>query len=94
MKGDTQMKLFRDAQITDPKDPLYPLLAKYNVKINRSNSSDAVYVYRKPRGFRLRIGHYIPTGQKHLRNFSENYETSKVSPKIVEEQIKKYLNRF
>lgn len=36
-----------DKLITDPNDELYDLQAKYNVKINRSCSSDAVYIFQK-----------------------------------------------
>ena len=88
------MKHIIDAQITDPNDPLYPLLEIYNVKINRSNSSDAVYIWRKTNGFKLRIGHHIPYGQKHIQNFAINEETSKVTKEIVEKMIKKYINQF
>lgn len=37
--------ILKDAIIIDPKDELYDLQKKYNVKINRSNSSEAVYIF-------------------------------------------------
>lgn len=78
----------------DANDPLYSLETKYNVKISRSQSSDAVYITRKTDGFRLRVGHPIPKTQKHIRNFSENYVVQKVKYEDVEKAIKHYLHRF
>lgn len=79
----------------DADDPLYSLETKYNVKISRSQSSDAVYITRKTNGFRLRIGHPISRNQNHLQNFAINEEIrGRVTKDIVEVAIKKYLHRF
>ena len=86
------MKL-NDAIITDPKDELYDLQKKYNVKISRSNSSDAVYIWRNP-NYKIRVGHYIDKNQKHIRNFQENIIKKNVSKIVVENVIKKFFKKF
>ena len=82
-----------DAIITDPKDELFDLQEKYNVKISRSNSSDAVYVFRN-RDDIIRIGHSIPKGKSHIWNFNKDKSvfTDKVTKQLVEETIKKNFN--
>lgn len=86
--------LIIDKIITDPNDELYDLQAKYNVRINRSQSSNTVYIFRTQSGFRIRIGHPIAKNQEHIRNFSKNIISNDVSKKFVEEQITKYLSKF
>lgn len=82
-----------DAIITDPKDELFDLQEKYNVKISRSNSSDAVYIFRN-RDDIIRIGHFIPKGKYHIWNFNKDKSvfTDKVTKQLVEETIKKNFN--
>lgn len=88
------MKQITDAIITNPNDELYDLQTKYNVKISRSNASDAVYIFRK-RSYIVRVGHPIPRTQKHLMNFRKNKEVhGKVTKDVVETVIKMYLNNF
>lgn len=88
------MKQITDAIITNPNDELYDLQAKYNVKISRSNQSDAVYIFRR-KAYRIRVGHPISRAQKHLHNFIENEEVrGKVTKDVVETVIKMYLNKF
>lgn len=82
--------IYKDAIITDPSDELYDLQNKYNVKISRSGSSNAVYVFRT-KNYRIRIGHYIPPTQNHIYNFRENIIKKKVDKKVVEEVIKKFF---
>ena len=84
-----------DAIIKDPSDPLYELQQKYNVKISRSNQSDAVYIFRKRAHYLLRIGHPISRNQSHLKNFDENIPIKgKVTKDIIEEEIKRRLSKF
>ena len=73
----------KDAIITNPNDELYSLQQKYNVKISRSNSSDAVYIFRN-RNFIIRIGHPISKNQVHIMNFSKNFIVKNVNKSIVE----------
>jgi len=82
-----------DAQITDPNDELYDLQSKYDVKISRSNSSNAVYIFRKP-SKKARIGHYINPNSEHLKNFFINFIRKKVDYHTVEECIKKIINEL
>lgn len=79
----------KDAIIIDKKDELYDLQKKYNVKINRSNSSDTVYIFRN---YIIRVGHPISKNQKHIMNFEENITTKKVDKEIVEKVIKRFFN--
>lgn len=88
------MEYIIDELITNKSDELYDLQDKYKVKISRSQSSDAVYIFKRRDIFKLRIGHPIHRGQHHLNNFNVNVQVPKVTKTIVEEQIKKYLNRF
>lgn len=83
------MKL-NDAIITDPNDELYSLQKQYNVNISRSNSSNAVYIFRN-RSYIVRIGHYIPKNQKHIMNFSENVVRNKINKDVVEKVIKRFF---
>ena len=84
-----------DAIITDPRDELYALQAKYNVKISRSNKSSAVYIFRHRRKYLLRVGHYIDSNSEHLWNFSDNVVISgKVEPRHVEKAIRTHLSEF
>lgn len=82
-----------DAIITDPKDELFDLQEKYNVKISRSNSSNAVYIFRNQK-YKIRIGHPIPKNQNHIPDFDWNKSvfTNKVTKQLVEEIIKKNFN--
>lgn len=86
--------LIIDKIITDPNDELFDLQSKYDVRINRSQSSDAVYIFRTRRGFCVRVGHPIPKSKNHIRNFTINIETKRVTKQLVESAIKQYLNRF
>ena len=79
-----------DAQIVNPSDELFDLQQKYGVKISRSNKSNAVYVF-KTKNRKVRIGHYIPAGQEHIKNFFINFVRNNVNRKTVEEIIKKVL---
>lgn len=83
----------KDAIVTDPKDELFDLQEKYNVKISRSNSSNAVYIFRN-RDDIIRIGHTIPKGKSHIWNFNKDKSvfTDKVTKQLVEETIKKNFN--
>lgn len=85
-----------DAIISNPNDELYGLQEKYGVKISRSNSSDAVYIFKSRKKFTLRIGHPMTKEQfkKHLHNYSKEIKTRKVDYETVENGIKQYLNRF
>lgn len=83
------MKL-NDAIITDPNDELYDLQKKYNINISRSNSSEAVYIF-KTRSYIIRVGHYIPKNQKHIMNFSKNIVRNKVNRDVVEKIIKRFF---
>lgn len=81
----------RDAIITNKNDELYDLQEKYNVKISRSNSSDAVYIWRNNK-FKVRIGHPISKNQNHIWNFDINEVTKeRVGRGIVEKVIKMYF---
>lgn len=82
-----------DAIITDPNDELYDLQAKYNVKISRSNKSDAVYIF-KTASKKMRIGHYIPLTQSHIYNFQRNVIQKKVTKDVVEKAIIKYYHEL
>lgn len=84
------IKNIKDYQINDPNDELYDLQKKYNVKISRSNSSNAVYISRTD-NYRIRIGHYIDPKSNHIRNFKENIVRKNVSKSIVEKVIQKYF---
>ncbi len=81
-----------DAQITDPDDELYDLQKKYNVKISRSGSSDAVYIF-KTKSYKIRVGHPMSKEQqrKHLHNYRKDIWTNEVTKEIVESTIKKYF---
>ena len=81
-----------DAQITDPSDELYDLQKKYNVKISRSNQSDAVYIF-KTKSYKVRVGHPMSKEQqrKHLHNYAKDIWVNNVTKKIVESTIKKYF---
>lgn len=61
-------------------DELYPLEGIYNVKINRSNTSNAVYVVSNKTGKRIRIGHYISEKQRewHIQNWTKGYICKKL----------------
>lgn len=89
MKIITITKL-EDAQITNPSDELFDLQEKYNVKISRSNKSDAIYIFKR-KNKRVRVGHYIPPNQEHIQNFFINFVRKKVDRRTVEEIIKKIL---
>lgn len=80
----------KDYIITNPNDELYELQKKYNVKISRSNSSNAVYIFRTD-SYRIRIGHYIEPNSNHIRNFKENVVRKNVSKSIVEKVIQQYF---
>ena len=82
--------MLNDAIITNPNDELYDLQNKYNVKISRSGSSNAVYIFRTS-NYRIRVGHYIPPQQKHIYNFRENVIKKNVSREVVENVIKKFF---
>jgi len=82
--------MINDAIITNPNDELYDLQQKYNVKISRSNSSNAVYVFRN-RNYIIRIGHWIPENQNHIKNFTENIVRDKVNKNVVEKVIKQFF---
>ena len=85
----------KDAIITNPNDELFDLQEKYGVKISRSNSSDAVYIFKSRSRKILRVGHPINKKQKHLWNFDYNESVrGDVTKEIVEESINKYLNRL
>ena len=86
--------LIIDKIITDQNDELYDLQEKYNLKINRSCSSDAVYIFKNRTNFTVRVGHPIPKSMKHIRNFAINVETQRVTKDFVEKTIQKYSNRF
>lgn len=77
-----------DEQITNPQDELYSLQEKYNVKISRSQSSDAVYIWSRTRKRQIRIGHPISRNSKHLHNFIRNFNREKVDYKTVDEILK------
>lgn len=81
----------KDAIITDPNDELYDLQKIYNVKISRSNSSNAVYIFRNRNDKIIRIGHWIPENQKHIRNFDKNIVREKVNRNVVEKVIKQFF---
>lgn len=88
--------IMKDALI-GPNDPLYPLTVKYQVKISRSSTSNSnsIYVFRKRRGYRLRIGHPISSDQIHLRNFADNeIVRGPVTVDVAENMIKKHLHQF
>lgn len=76
----------------DPNDELYNLQQKYNVKISRSNSSDAVYIFRT-RKYQVRVGHPISKSQNHLHNFKNVPTKQKVTKQLVEETIQKFFNQ-
>ena len=79
-----------DEIIKNETDELYDLQQKYNIKISRSNSSDAVYIFRN-QSFRVRVGHFIPKHQNHLNNFRYNIQVNNVTKSIVEKVIQKYF---
>lgn len=79
-----------DYQISNPNDELYDLQKKYNVKISRSNSSDAVYIFRN-RNYIVRVGHYIDPNSNHLMNFKYNVVVKKVTKENVEKTIKNFF---
>lgn len=88
------MIIITDAIITDPNDELYDLQTKYNVKISRSNQSDAVYIFKR-RAYIVRVGHPILKGSNQLINFAVNVSVrGKVTKSIVENTIIKYQNKF
>lgn len=82
-----------DALITSSIDELFDLQEKYNVKISRSNSSDAVYIFRNRRQDTVRVGHPISKADKkwHLKNFAVSVEVPKVTREIVENAIKQHF---
>ena len=84
------INMINDEIITNPNDELYDLQKKYNVKISRSNKSNAVYIFRT-RSYRVRVGHHIPKNQNHIRNFSENIIEKNVNKDVVEKVIKKFF---
>lgn len=91
---DEQLIEVEDAQISNPSDELYELQSKYDVKISRSNKSDAVYVF-KTKSKKMRIGHPINRSQNHLQNFIINVPIrTEVTKQIVEEAILKYKDRL
>lgn len=91
---DEQLIDVADAQIKDPSDELYDLQEKYNVKISRSNSSDAVYFFKTAKA-KVRVGHPISKKQNHLSNFRYNVVIKgKVTKNDVEEAIIKYKDKI
>lgn len=80
-----------DEQITNPNDELYDLQKKYNVKISRSNSSKAVYIFRQ-RNYVVRIGHRMTREQMKNHIPCKVYVwVNKPTKEIVEDVIKKYF---
>lgn len=91
---DKQLIEVEDAQISNTSDELYSLQTKYNVKISRSNKSDAVYIF-KTSSRKMRIGHPINRHQNHLQNFIINISVrGKVTKEIVENAIIKYKDKL
>lgn len=91
---DEQLIEVNDAQITDPNDELYDLQKQYNIKISRSNKSDAVYIF-KTKSKKMRVGHPISHKQNHLQNFMINVQVKgNVTKQIVEEAIRKYIHKL
>lgn len=83
-----------DAIITNENDELYDLQKKYNVKISRSNSSDAIYIFRT-KSKKLRIGHPISKEQNHLMNFKINISTRETITKaFVDMILKQYQSKL
>lgn len=84
-----------DAIISNPNDELYSLQEQYGVKISRSNSSDAVYIFKSRSRPTLRVGHPISKNQNHLWNFKYNVAVKgNVTKEEVERAIKEYINRL
>ena len=83
-----------DKLITDPNDELYDLQAKYNVKINRSCSSDAVYIFQKQKQLYSSSRSSDSKEYEAYSKFVINVETQKVTKDLVEKTIQKYSNRF
>lgn len=86
--------LIIDKIITDPNDELYDLQEKYNVKINRSCSSDAVYIFKNRTNFTVRVGHPIPKSMKHIRNFAINVGNAKSYERFCREDDSKVFKQI
>lgn len=90
--------LVEDEQISS-SHYLYPLCQKYNVKISKSNSSPAIYIFKNKDKFVVRIGHYMNEYQvkefKKKYHHSVNYIYKEVPTyEYVESKIKKHLSDF